>query len=206
MPLKGGIDDESYETVFRPVIEKVMEKFRPGAIVLQCGADSLAKDRLGCFNLTIKGHGRCVSFVKGFGIPTLVLGGGGYNIRSVARCWVYETALLLDTEIDDNIPFNDYWLYFEPDHKLHFPKQAKENKNTKEYLEKVKIKVFENLRSLTGAPSVQIQEVPPMYYISEGELDDDVNPDMRRISDKAQAQGEFFNGNKDQGMESMRDK
>ena len=26
---------------------------------LQCGADSLTGDRLGCFNLTLKGHGEC---------------------------------------------------------------------------------------------------------------------------------------------------
>jgi len=25
--------------------------------ILQCGADSLGSDRLGCFNLSIKGHG-----------------------------------------------------------------------------------------------------------------------------------------------------
>lgn len=29
--------------------------YRPGVIVLQCGADSLAGDRLGCFNLSIDG-------------------------------------------------------------------------------------------------------------------------------------------------------
>lgn len=29
--------------------------YSPGAIVLQCGADSLAGDRLGCFNLSIDG-------------------------------------------------------------------------------------------------------------------------------------------------------
>ena len=29
----------------------------------------------------------CVKYVKGFGLPTLVLGGGGYTIRNVARCW-----------------------------------------------------------------------------------------------------------------------
>lgn len=34
---------------------KVMEMYRPSAIVLQCGADSLSGDRLGCFNLSIKG-------------------------------------------------------------------------------------------------------------------------------------------------------
>ena len=36
---------------------KVMEVYRPDAIVFQSGADSLSGDRLGCFNLSIKGHG-----------------------------------------------------------------------------------------------------------------------------------------------------
>jgi hypothetical protein len=56
------------------------------AVVLQCGADSLTGDRLGCFNLTLEGHGSCVEYVKSFGLPTLVLGGGGYTVRNVARC------------------------------------------------------------------------------------------------------------------------
>ena len=33
-----------------------MEWYRPSAVVLQCGSDSLAGDRLGCFNLTMKGE------------------------------------------------------------------------------------------------------------------------------------------------------
>lgn len=37
---------------------KVMEMYQPSAVVLQCGADSLSGDRLGCFNLTIKGSKR----------------------------------------------------------------------------------------------------------------------------------------------------
>ena len=32
-----------------------MEVYKPNAVVLQCGADSLAGDRLGCFNLSLKG-------------------------------------------------------------------------------------------------------------------------------------------------------
>lgn len=32
-----------------------METYRPEAVVMQCGADSLTGDRLGCFNLTVKG-------------------------------------------------------------------------------------------------------------------------------------------------------
>jgi acetoin utilization deacetylase AcuC-like enzyme len=30
-----------------------------------------------------------------FGVPMLVVGGGGYKIKNVARCWAYETAVLL---------------------------------------------------------------------------------------------------------------
>ena len=54
-PLRDGIDDEAYEMIFKPVMSKVMEVYRPSAVVLQCGADSLAGDRLGCFNLSLKG-------------------------------------------------------------------------------------------------------------------------------------------------------
>lgn len=54
---------------------------------LQCGADSLGCDRLGCFSLSIKGHGECVEYVKQFNVPLLVMGGGGYTVRNVARCW-----------------------------------------------------------------------------------------------------------------------
>ena len=94
VPLQEGITDESYETVFRPVMDKVMEMYRPTAVVLQCGADSLAGDRLGCFNLTLQGHAACVEYMKSFNVPLLVLGGGGYTVRNVARCWVLTLFIL----------------------------------------------------------------------------------------------------------------
>uniref|UniRef100_A0A8C2M0M0 Histone deacetylase 1 n=1 Tax=Cricetulus griseus TaxID=10029 RepID=A0A8C2M0M0_CRIGR len=78
-PPHDGIDDDSYEAIFKPVMFKVMEMFQPSAVVLQCGSDSLSGDRLGCFNLTIKGHS--------FNLPMLMLGGGGYTIHNVAQCW-----------------------------------------------------------------------------------------------------------------------
>jgi histone deacetylase 1/2 len=53
---------------------KVMETFQPSAVVLQCGADSLTGDRLGCFNLSIKGHGKCVEFIKKYDVPLMILG------------------------------------------------------------------------------------------------------------------------------------
>ena len=90
VPLDDGIDDESYQSLFKPIMGKVMEVFRPGAVVLQCGADSLSRDRLDCFNLSIRGHAECVRYMRSFNVPLLLLGGGGYTIRNVARCWCYE--------------------------------------------------------------------------------------------------------------------
>lgn len=100
-PLRDGIDDETYERIFQPVIRQVMKSFDPSVVVLQCGADSLTGDRLGCFNLTVKGHGKCVEFMKRFNVPMIMVGGGGYTIRNVARCWTYETSVALDVDISN---------------------------------------------------------------------------------------------------------
>ena len=94
-PLHDGMDDASFVSIFKPVIGKVMERYAPAAIVLQCGADSLSGDRLGCFNLSLQGHAECVRYVRSFNVPTIVMGGGGYTMRNVARCWTLETAVVL---------------------------------------------------------------------------------------------------------------
>lgn len=73
-----------------------MDYYQPTAVVLQCGADSLCYDKLGDFNLTLKGHGQCLEFIKKYNVPVLLLGGGGYTVENVARCWTYETSLCLD--------------------------------------------------------------------------------------------------------------
>eukprot|EP00879_Flechtneria_rotunda_P031981 GHRR01035122.1.p1 GENE.GHRR01035122.1~~GHRR01035122.1.p1 ORF type:complete len:335 (+),score=67.92 GHRR01035122.1:824-1828(+) len=100
VPLSDGMDDESYEGLFRPIMDTIMAKYQPDAIVLQSGADSLTGDRLGKFNLTIQGHARCHEYMMRFGKPMLVLGGGGYKIVNVARCWTYETAVLTGVHWD----------------------------------------------------------------------------------------------------------
>ena len=183
-PLHDGMDDESMKNVFRPVISKIMEKFQPGAIVLQCGADSLSGDRLGCFNLSIRGHADCVAFVKSFNVPTLVLGGGGYTLRNVPRCWAYETAVLLDTPIKDTLPFNDYFEYYGPDYRLHLPVSNMQNLNSQRYLEEMTTNVLQILQQVEAAPSAAIltgqdgtTQVPDTFKMDTDE--GEPNPDMR---------------------------
>ncbi|OMJ09553.1 Histone deacetylase RPD3 [Smittium culicis] len=164
-PLKDGINDESYLTVFVPVIKAIIEWYQPGAIVLQCGTDSLAGDKIGCFNLSMDGHAQCVDFVKSFDLPILVLGGGGYSIRNVSRTWAYETGVLVGAEMDRNLPFNDYMDYYGPDYTLNVPSRNLENRNTPEYLDRIKTQVLQNLERTKFAPSVQMHSVPntPMF-------------------------------------------
>jgi len=203
-PLRDGIDDETYEKIFVPVVEKIVTSYQPSVIVLQCGADSLTGDRLGCFNLTLKGHGKCLEFVKKFNLPLLLLGGGGYTIRNVARCWTYETSVALNTEIANELPYNDYFEYYGPDFKLHITPSNMTNHNTIEYLDKVKEKLFESLRSMHHAPSVKIHTPEPeLMQLDEGELVDLSNPEERlpeAILDKiVEHEGELYDGEKEGG-------
>ena len=40
VPLRNGMDDVTFSELFKPVMSRVMEVFKPGAIVLQCGESS----------------------------------------------------------------------------------------------------------------------------------------------------------------------
>ena len=120
VPLKKGIDDDNYLRVFKKVTDNVVDYYRPSAIVLQCGADSLADDKLGDWCLTVKGHSETVRIVKGYNIPLLLLGGGGYTVENVARCWTNETAVCLDEVLNDDLPITDFYSRYEPDYKLDF--------------------------------------------------------------------------------------
>ncbi|OAF65135.1 hypothetical protein A3Q56_07152, partial [Intoshia linei] len=180
-PLHDGIDDESYEKIFVPVINKVVEFYQPEAIVLQCGADSLTGDRLGCFNITLKGHGKCVEFVTKLNLPMLILGGGGYTIRNVARCWAYETAVALDVEISNELPYNDYFEYYGPDFKLHITPSNMSNQNNPDYLRKVTEQLCENMKNIMHAPNVEMKQIPTDHFDPsiEKDLDEEANADSR---------------------------
>lgn len=210
-PLRDGITDETYKDIFEPVIEAVMTYYGPEAIVLQCGGDSLSGDRLGCFNLSMNGHANCVRYVKTFGVPVIVLGGGGYTMRNVARTWAYETGNLVNQDMAKQLPFNDYYEYFAPDYELDVRPSNMENANSTDYLHKIKSTVIDNIRR-TGRPSVEaFQEVPNvslargMESEDEDELDDldaDENPDRRVTQRQRDAQidneNEFYDQSDDE--------
>ena len=151
------MNDTQFVDVFKTIMEKVREHYRPDCVVLQCGADSLAHDKLGTHNTTIKGHGACVEIVKSWGLPTMLLGGGGYTVKNVARCWTYETGLSVNCRnLENQLPMNDFYEYYGPEHNLHFKPKDEASHNTKDYLDFIKTKCLQHLKQLEHAPSVGI--------------------------------------------------
>lgn len=166
VPLNDGINDEQYRQLFKDVIGPCNDIYRPTAIVIQCGADSLGGDRLGCFNLNVEAHGSCVEFVKRLGVPLLVLGGGGYTPRNVAKAWAYETSICIgaDKDIHPNLPAHMPLIEHFKGEKTLFPKlednKKYDNKNSSVYLQSVVMGIHEQLRYLKSAPSVQMRHIP----------------------------------------------
>jgi histone deacetylase 1/2 len=122
------------------IVDDVLEWYRPSAVVLQCGADSLAGDKLGCFNITMEGHAMCVQHLRKTGLPLILLGGGGYTTKNVARAWTYETACALGIEdtIDRNLPWHDYFEWFGPRYRLEVAENNMEDCNEREgYLDRL---------------------------------------------------------------------
>ena len=124
-----------------------------------------------------------------------VLGGGGYTVRNVARCWTYETSVMLGKEVKDELPYNDYFEYFGPDHRLHLPVSNMENLNSTEYLDRTKIQLLEILRDVEPVPGAQIQTGQVESQLNPRGMDKDIdepsiaeaqsdkNPDMRVTND-----------------------
>lgn len=124
-------------------------------------------------------------------MPLMVLGGGGYTIRNVARCWCYETAVAVgeDKELDNNLlRKNEYCEYYGPDYTLHFETSNMENKNSPRNLERLRNFLLEQVSRMEHAPSVPFQETPPTAEPPEAEEEDmDEGQKRRDVSD-----GEFY--------------
>ena len=54
----------------------------------------------------------------------------------MARCWTYETGLMLGREIDNEIPTHDHFYnyYGKDSNKIHFDIEPAQNHNDREYL------------------------------------------------------------------------
>src|SRR6266581_599296 len=109
VPLLPGTGDEAYLKAFHKLVPDVVRRFRPEIILVQCGADGHADDRLAHLRLTTNTYKEVVSEMHSLAHELcegrfLLFGGGGYTLANVPRVWTVAFATLARKKLDDEIP------------------------------------------------------------------------------------------------------
>lgn len=102
-PVPPGFNDAELDHVLRHGIEPLLRAHAPDALVLTCGADSLAGDPLSGMEISNGAMWRTVTSLTGRA-PSVVLGGGGYNPWTAVRYWAGLWGRLSDQAWPDALP------------------------------------------------------------------------------------------------------
>jgi len=148
VPLKDGIRDTEFFAVFKRVMKMVKTAFPCEALVVQCGADGLAEDPMASFNLTHIGLAKCVCYLLAWRLPTLLLGGGGYNFANTAKAWTFLTGLAAGKKLPTDIPEHEHLLEYGPGYELNTSAGNRKDLNTSQYLTQLIKTVQKNLSHL----------------------------------------------------------
>ena len=102
LPVPPGFNDSELAWLMDHVVLPPVRSFAPEAVVITTGADALAGDPLSKLALSNVALWGAVEQLVGLGVPTTVLGGGGYNPWTVGRCWAGLWARLSGQDIPDD--------------------------------------------------------------------------------------------------------
>ncbi len=104
LPFLPGTDDHFFVWGFEHVVPPLIKAFKPDFLVTQLGVDTMATDPLTHLELTTNGFTRMIELMKGWSVPWVALGGGGYDIGNVARCWSLAFAIMAGVDLPDKLP------------------------------------------------------------------------------------------------------
>ena len=104
LPVPAGFNDSELAVLMEEAVLPLIARLQPQAIMLQCGADGLAEDPLARLGLSNNAHRAVVTALLGLSPRLLVLGGGGYNPYTVARCWTMVWGALNGLEPPARLP------------------------------------------------------------------------------------------------------
>ncbi|MDJ0825370.1 MAG: acetoin utilization protein AcuC [Rhodobacter sp.] len=104
LPVPRGFNDAEMRMVREALIEPAVARFRPDAVVLQCGADALAEDPLSRLALSNGALWAVVAALRSLSPRFLVLGGGGYNPWTVCRYWAGMWGMLTGQAMPERLP------------------------------------------------------------------------------------------------------
>jgi acetoin utilization protein AcuC len=101
LPLGPETDDEVYLGLFRDVVMDALALFGPDVVVAQVGTDMLATDPLTHLRLTNNGYIESIEMLHASFPRIVALGGGGYSLDDVMKCWTLLWAELSGQELED---------------------------------------------------------------------------------------------------------
>jgi acetoin utilization protein AcuC len=104
VPLAPGTTDSIWIKAWRDTALPIIRAYKPEAIVLQMGTDAHHLDPLANLELTAQGWLTAVKDVADLGLPTVAVGGGGYNLSTVSRMWVAAVGTLAGVALADRVP------------------------------------------------------------------------------------------------------
>ncbi len=104
IPFQDQTDDEIYLEAFDRIVPPLVKAFDPDILVTQLGVDTLFSDPLANLILTDRVVVHACRFFRRYSGKWVALGGGGYHIVNVARCWTLALAEMLGVELENDLP------------------------------------------------------------------------------------------------------
>jgi acetoin utilization protein AcuC len=109
LPLEPLTEGGSYLEVFDQVVPSALQRFRPGVLVVQAGADAHYDDRLADLMLTTRDYEtifrRILAWADAFTAGRVLFTlGGGYSLSAAPRVWALLYLLVNDLAVPDVLP------------------------------------------------------------------------------------------------------
>jgi acetoin utilization protein AcuC len=117
LPFLPYTSDAVYQWAFAEIVPPLIERFAPDVLFTQLGVDTHYLDPLTHMQLTTEAFGAAVRAFREMDLPWVAMGGGGYNVHTVARAWTLAYGIMSDRAFDDAIPeeysqaYGDRWLH-----------------------------------------------------------------------------------------------
>ncbi|MEP7003313.1 MAG: acetoin utilization protein AcuC [Chloroflexota bacterium] len=96
-------DDRAYTNAFDAVVPPLIERFKPDVLVTQQGIDSHFTDPLTHLQVSTRAREHAVRTFRGFDLPWVAMGGGGYDLDAVARGWSIEFLVMLGAPVPEEL-------------------------------------------------------------------------------------------------------
>jgi len=104
LPVAAGFNDSELDYLVATIVLPLARAGPADALVVCCGADSLAGDPLSTMKLSNVALWRTVEQLLALGLPTVIVGGGGYNPWTVTRYWAGLWGRISGQDIPERLP------------------------------------------------------------------------------------------------------